>query len=146
MKIYAKANNEVVDVVIEGNPARPDTTHFVEVDEISNPSLYGDVSNNMSQFAIVGGVLQKNSVPVTIAADSVQRTDWKRLSNLLTMLNNKASAQDATDVTGLSAFLDQLAPAAANLTGAEAKRMFRVQWLVIRALLALVQQLKARLD
>jgi hypothetical protein len=144
-KFYADpATGEILGLALD---AREERLHadkagasVLEFDADTNAQLLAAFRSDWSSFRVSGGTLLRNGSPYPVASDSQERTDWRRLPGLLTLLNAKASALDASDVDQLSAFLDRLAPAAANLSAAEVKRMLRILFLVNRALLQLLKE------
>jgi hypothetical protein len=100
--IYANAAGTILgldrddaEAALRGGP-RPGATQSVTFDEATNAATLTDCLANPDAYRVVGGVLQKNGVAVTPAADAPATADRRAVKNNLAPIFAALRAGTAT--------------------------------------------------
>lgn len=94
----------------DDDPAPQGSAGSVQYDETTNRNLASTVINAMAEFTVVGGVLQRNGSPVTIAADS----QTKQTLDALIQGAQQAVQNNQTAIANDQAFIGLASPTQAQ--------------------------------
>ncbi len=141
-KLYLRADGRIEGFDIQDGlfpeigprgPSNPN--RFFELDPETNRVLVEDIARVPARYSVANNVLRKDGLVVPVAEEAEETQEFRRLDTLSKLLTSRSGPQDRADFSNLPNLLDRLSPAVPELTPLEQKHLFRLLFLIIRALL-----------